>query len=232
MRTWVIAVLMGSAGLIFLATWIVMNRRPAFEVRRAGPAVVDSSRSVGAGADGDEWLEKYRLTDQSGRPFDSTQLEGNVHVVSFFFASCPGPCFKQNTKLREICKEFAPLGVTFVSITCDPETDTPSALNSYARKLEAPSDGWYFLTGTLDYIRRVAAEVYLVPLDKGTHVESFLVIDKWGVRRGKYHWNSVEEIEAMRKLLPELGKEASAPPPPAPLLPASDDDEKERTDEP
>jgi len=231
MRTWVIAILAGSASLIFLTTWIVMKRRPSFEVRPAGPSVPDSSASAGARAGGDDWLENYRLTDQSGRPFDSTTLNGKVHVVSFFFASCPGPCFKQNTKLREICAELAPHGVTFVSITCDPETDTPSALNSYARKLEAPADGWHFLTGTLDYIRRVAAEVYSVPLDKGTHVESFLVIDKWGVRRGKFHWNSVEEIKAMRKMLPELESETSAPPPPKPQTSAADGDEAETREE-
>ena len=101
-----------------------------------------------------------------------------------------------------------------VSISVDPDTDTPSVLNQYAKRLNAPEKGWSFLTGKMEYLQRVGSEVYSVPLDKGTHVESFLVIDKWGVRRGKFAWNEADQIAEMRKLLPQLLAETSPPPPP------------------
>ncbi len=215
------AMLLVLAGVaLVLFTVSAMNRNAA----RQGSLSVQETGNAGPQTSHDDWLTNYRLTDQRGQPFESQKLAGQVHVVSFFFASCPGPCMKQNKKLAEICDEFGAHGVDFISITCDPETDTPSYLNQYAKKLQA-GDGWSFLTGEMNYIKRVAAEVYSVPLDKGTHVESFLVIDKWGVRRGKFHWNSPAEIVALKKLLPELQAETIAPEPPKNPPPPADDEQ-------
>ena len=156
-----------------------------------------------------DWLHDYKLVERSGRIFDSKELDGKVHVVSFFFASCPGPCFKQNTALGRVHEDFAAQGVTFLSITCDPDNDTPLALNQYARRFKADRERWLFLTGDMLLIQRVAAEVYGVPLGKETHVESFLVFDKWGERRGKFHWNQPAEIAVMKKMLTDLLAETS-----------------------
>lgn len=221
------SVLVGAASLlvvvgalILIVTVSAMNRNSS---QKGGYSVADSSSSVHPSED---WLTSYRLTDQMGRAYPSENLDDRVHVVSFFFSSCPGPCLKQNRKLAELSTEFDGQDVSFVSITCDPETDTPSVLNQYARKLEATAN-WVFLTGQLEYIKRVAAEVYSVPLDKGTHVESFMVIDKWGVRRGKFHWNDAAEIAALRKLIPALITETSPPEPPIKPLRPSDESEDE-----
>lgn len=214
-------VLIAGGILIVLTAW-ARQRRSELEFS------IGKAQTTGAPKTDADWLTDYRLTDQMGKPFDSHSLDKQVHVVSFFFSACPSACFKQNTKLSEICKEFIPRDVSFISITCDPDTDTPSVLNQYAKRLNAPEKGWYFLTGKMEYLQRVASEVYSVPLDKGTHVESFLVIDKWGVRRGKFAWNEADQIAEMRKLLPQLLAETSPPPPPKGIVPATppaDEDE-------
>lgn len=217
----VAGVLIAGGILIVLTSW-ARQRRGDFEITVAG-----SQRTSLPGKSAEDWLTVYRLTDQTGKAFDSKSLDQQVHVVSFFFSACPSACFKQNTKLSEICKEFVPQGVSFISITCDPDTDTPSVLNQYAKRLNAPDQGWFFLTGKMDYLQRVAAEMYSVPLDKGTHVESFLVVDKWGVRRGKFVWNEADQIAEMRKLLPQLLAETSPPPPPKGIVPPDDPTEEE-----
>lgn len=176
-----------------------------------------------------DWLTDYHLTERSGRDFDSHELAGDVHVVSFFFASCPGPCERQNRQLEVIHSAYAAQGVKFLSITCDPKRDTPTALSQYARKFQADPQQWLFLTGDMKLLRRVGAEVYGVALDEQTHVESFLVYDRAGKLRGKFPWNKPDELIKMRSLLDELLAETreqaaarpASDPRSAPALPAA-----------
>ncbi len=168
-----------------------------------------------------EWLEEFTLTSQAGKPVASKDLAGTVYVTNFFFSSCPGTCLQQNQKIQEIARQYGPKGVQFLSVTCDPDIDSPSRLREYAAKLGANPAHWSFLTGDLVYIRRVAGEIYRIPLDKQTHSERFFVTDKWGKIRGNFEWNKLNEITQMKQLLdkllaetePELELEAPSAPP-------------------
>jgi cytochrome oxidase Cu insertion factor (SCO1/SenC/PrrC family) len=157
------------------------------------------------------WLTTFTLTERDGRKLGTSELKRRVHVTNFFFSSCPGPCLTQNKKFEEIQLLYGEQGVQFLSISCDPEVDTPARLRDYARKFQIEQDGWWFLTGDLLYIRRIAAEIYQVPLDKQTHTERFLVTDKWGKLRGTFHWSKPAEITDMKLLLDKLLAETSPP---------------------
>jgi protein SCO1 len=146
----------------------------------------------------EDWLTEYELTERSGRKFGSHDLEGTIHVVSFFFASCPGSCTTQNQVFGGLEREFGKQGVKFVAITCDPEVDTPDVLRAYADQRRAPKDTWLFLTGELDYIRRVAAEIYGVALDRQVHVEKFLLVDESGKIRGQYAWADSKKLNELK----------------------------------
>jgi cytochrome oxidase Cu insertion factor (SCO1/SenC/PrrC family) len=158
-----------------------------------------------------EFLEHFTLTDQAGKTVASKQLAGEVFVTNFFFSSCPGTCLQQNQKIREIARECGPKGVRFLSITCDPEIDSPERLREYSAKLEADTKHWSFLTGELGYIRRVAGEIYRIPLDKQTHSERFFVTDKWGNIRDNFAWNKLDQITQMKSLLDKLLAETEEP---------------------
>ena len=179
-----------------------------------------------------KWLTEFTLTERSGQKVGTKELAGKVHVVNFFFATCPTSCLQQNRKFAEVHQAYAKKGVQFVSITCDPENDDPQALQSYASKnFPQAGSSWWFLTGDLTYIQRVAGEVFMVYLERQKHMEDFLVIDKWGNHRGKFHWNSGAEITDLRRLLDKLLAETAPPAdlPPKPTLPADDaSPEKER----
>ncbi|MBC8352222.1 MAG: SCO family protein [Planctomycetes bacterium] len=179
-----------------------------------------------------EWLTRYTLTERSGKKFDSETLVGKVQVVNFFFTACPTACPLQTQKVREIDREFGPRGVHFLSITCDPDTDTPVVLQQYAKKYNADPVRWLFLTGDFAYIRRVAAEVYWSPLSERGHREDFVVVDKWGKARGSFPWNNSEQIGEMKELLTALLSETEPPPEASPAVARTEDDLDEEIDAP
>src|SRR2546421_309631 len=103
-------------------------------------------------ADGQaDWMEGFTLTERSGREVKWSDLGGKVRVVSFFFSSCPANCLRQNQKVGEIQRAYIGKDVVCVSITCDPDIDSPERLREYPAKHEAPPDQWLFLTGRLIY---------------------------------------------------------------------------------
>jgi protein SCO1/2 len=159
------------------------------------------------------WLTEYQLTERSGRKFRSEELKGKVHVVNFFFAKCPTSCRIQTAAVKGLHDEFGPKGVVFISITCDPENDTPVALAEYAKEFRADPKQWLFLTGDLPYIRRVGGEVYYLPVDKQTHSESLLLVDRQGKIHGRFSWKDATELakmkQAMNDLLSDVGPDPS-----------------------
>lgn len=190
----------GILCLVVASRYWSWRARPEFEAE----AVPTSTAPV-------DPLKEFSLTDQTGAPFGTKQLEGQVHVVSFFFATCPSICRSENQKIQILCDKWGERGVKFVSITCDPETDTPTALNNYARLFNANPEYWKFLTGDLLYIRRIGSEMYSALVDKQTHSERLIVVDRWGKVRGRYHWNKPEEVAKMETLFGTLLDETSPP---------------------
>ena len=81
-------------------------------------------------------LKDFELTERSGSPFRSTDMRGRVWVATYFFTTCPGSCIRlnQNIQLMHNLPELK--DVTWVSITCDPDTDTLEALRKYADRLK------------------------------------------------------------------------------------------------
>lgn len=94
-------------------------------------------------------LPAFKLIDHHGKPFGRKQMLGTVHVVKFFFTRCPSICPKMMKAMRRLQKGFAyhQLPVRLLSITVDPEHDTPAKLRAYAKKYKVDLKNWIFLTG-------------------------------------------------------------------------------------
>jgi protein SCO1 len=202
----------GLAVLVLARQWgqppveaLVLTPAP----RGDAPPAPRAKKDVPAG-----WLDQFTLTERSGRALASEDLDGKVWAASFFFADCPGECHQQNMAIAQIQREFGPQGVTFVSITCNPERDTPERLREYARTYTKSADEWLFLTGDLTYIRRVGGEFFGVAVDKNTHGSRLILVDKWGNIRGYYSTNGArnpQEYAAIRPKLRELLAEREPP---------------------
>ncbi len=99
--------------------------------------------------------EKYftdvELINQDGKKvrFYTDVLKGKTVVVNAFFTSCASVCPPMNRNMEKIQEAFGDRvgkDVFLVSITVDPEVDTPARMKEYAQKFHA-GNGWIFLTG-------------------------------------------------------------------------------------
>jgi cytochrome oxidase Cu insertion factor (SCO1/SenC/PrrC family) len=146
----------------------------------------------------------FQLTTQAGEPFDSRELDGQTWVASFFFSSCPGSCIKMNNTIARLQSELADSGVRFVSITVDPENDTPEELAKYARHYGADSERWLFLTGPAEELKRVAMKEFLVAFGRGTHSEKFFVVGPDQKIAGLYTSTADADIVLLKRKVKEL----------------------------
>lgn len=151
-----------------------------------------------------ERLTEFTLIERSGKEFHSRELMGDVWVGSFFFTSCPQTCLRKNLKIQELDRRFGPLGVRQVSITCDPERDTPYVLSEYANRLNADPYRWLFLTGKMDYIKRVGRDFFHQTVDPAVHMEYLAVFDRQGTMRGQFNWSKPGKLAELEKMLTEL----------------------------
>ena len=152
---------------------------------------------------------RFSLTNQRNEKFDTKSLDGKVWVVTYFFTSCPGPCFRQNKALEEVQKDLAGREVHFVSITCDPAIDTPQVLKEYAARFNADPKRWLFLTGEFEAIKAIAQKQFLLPLDKQMHSERAVVIDHSGEIRDVFDTLEADDMKRMTRLLIELDEAAT-----------------------
>ena len=195
------------SGVIFAAVGyrVIARHNAASAAKNQGSESVVDAEYQKLPPDGEsDWMQGFTLTERSGRQVQWKDLDGKVRVTSFFFSSCPANCLRQNQKVAEIEQAYAGQNVVCLSITCDPDIDSPERLREYAAKLNASPDQWLFLTGKLIYIRRVASELFNVALDKQTHSERLIVTDKWGTIRGTFQWNRLDEMAELRLLIDKL----------------------------
>jgi cytochrome oxidase Cu insertion factor (SCO1/SenC/PrrC family) len=170
----------------------VVSTKPASEAPTPVPAKLEEPG---------ERASDFVLTDQSGEAFDSRSLAGKVWVGSVFFANCPGPCFRENQALADILREIDAPDLVVVSLTCDPDNDTPDVLRRYADRFEADPARWKFLTGNMDTIKQIANGTFLLPAEVGVHSERGVVFDREGRLRGSYHLLQPDRVKLLEKLI-------------------------------
>ncbi len=107
-------------------------------------------------------MPDFTLIDQARRRVALSSFAGKVVVVNFVYTRCALPqfCLRMSNNFGALQKRFtSDLGrnLVLLTITFDPERDTPEVLASYAERWGADSAGWRFLTGSVPDIRRVCA---------------------------------------------------------------------------
>jgi len=150
----------------------------------------------------------YEFSDQDGRPFGSEALKGKVYVANFFFTTCVSICPRLMGAVRTLHDRFkaADLPVHLVSITVDPDNDTPKVLAEYARRMNISPTRWSLLSGDYDAIRSVVVNGFSTHLGARrtnaedsadiSHGSRLILVDGQGGIRG--HFESTEEgIDAL-----------------------------------
>ena len=149
----------------------------------------------------------FTLTAQDGRRLSLNELRGKAVVVTFIYTSCADACplltAKMATLQDDLGVDFGPK-VFFVSITVDPERDTPGVLTHYAQVHGANLSGWAFLTGPPDEIRAVARQygIYYKKQAAGDVDHTFLtsLVDQSGTLRVQYLGVRFDPDELLRDL--------------------------------
>jgi len=135
-------------------------------------------------------------------------------VVNFIFTRCTDACplltRRMNAIRRELGDRFG-RDVRFISISVDPEFDTPRELTRFARMQEADHAGWTWLTGRKEDVDRVRARLGEVADSPGDHSTGFLAAN---VRNG--HWTRIRPdtssalvAERVRELADEDAKRSA-----------------------
>jgi protein SCO1/2 len=153
----------------------------------------------------------FDFLDQDAQPFRSSQMDGRVWVVDFFYTTCPGPCPALSSRLSELHRRFAANpGVGFLSISSNPEKDRPEVLKLYADKFGADAR-WRFLTGDKAQIFSVANQGFKIGLTEGsadgepvTHSTRLLLVDAEGWVRGFYEGAGEGSEDASNRLVADI----------------------------
>jgi cytochrome oxidase Cu insertion factor (SCO1/SenC/PrrC family) len=150
------------------------------------------------------------LVERTGRNVGFRDLRGTIWVADFIFTRCGGTCQLMSAKMADLQKSLKKAGnVKLVSITVDPDFDTPDRLSAFADLYQADGEQWLFLTGSEAQIQKLATESFKLPLMEGTdpkepiiHSTRFVLVDGDGNIRGYY--NGLE-IEATQRLVADVG---------------------------
>lgn len=149
-------------------------------------------------------VTEFSLTERSEQVVTLADLRGKVWVADFFYSACPGPCPMLSSRLSEVQKQVsADDRVRLVSISTDPEKDTPAVLRQYAEKFQAGAR-WLFLTGSKAAIHDLARNGFKLPFAEDpaaaepiTHSTRLILVDQHGMIRGLYEGTSEEGSERL-----------------------------------
>ena len=151
---------------------------------------------------------EFTLISQDRAPVALADMRGKVVAVTFIYTFCVDTCPVLTPMMSFIQDQLgADFGakVAFVSITVDPERDTPEVLKEYAQAFGANLAGWSFLTGPSDAIRDVTRRygVFASKSTDGNVHHTFLtsIIDRRGILRVQYLGARFDPDEFRRDLL-------------------------------
>lgn len=122
----------------------------------------------------------FSLIERSGWQSTLADLLGKVWITNFFYTECPDTCPLQSAHMARLQDELAQEpDVRLVSISVDPEHDTPEVLAEYATRYGAVPERWLFLTGSKEAIYRLAIEGFrLGVVDRGEHAQQGMDNDR------------------------------------------------------
>ncbi|MSP37536.1 MAG: redoxin domain-containing protein [Deltaproteobacteria bacterium] len=172
------------------ALWLRLGPYPQLAGMKNSSASDDGLKQYGAVPD-------FHLTERNGDAVTLAHLRGRIWIADFIYTSCTDTCPLQTAMMARLQEEYAGKpNFQLVSVTVEPERDTPQALSAYAAKHNADAKRWFFLTGQRDRIISLIHDGFhlsVAPLpgsgeESGmiAHSPRFVLIDGNGQIRGYY----------------------------------------------
>lgn len=173
-------------------------------------------------------LASISFTDQAGRALSFADFRGKTVVFSLFFTSCSTICPREAKALAEVQRRLPPRlqgRVQFVSLSVDPENDTPEAMRKFALENGADLASWSFVRASESATRALARELAIFDgpsagqAAPSSHTTAAYLFDPAGRLRQRYAGSPLDvprlaqEIERLDAWLSETsrsGREAAA----------------------
>jgi protein SCO1/2 len=149
-------------------------------------------------------LPAFSLLAEDGKPFGRDDLLGRVWIVDFVYTSCSDACPRLQTKMKKLQDRLIPLeqggNIGLLSVSVDPERDTPQKLKEYGETFGARAGLWRSLTGDQKEVERTVVRGFHTAMakmpreDADPHAEAFdimhgerlVLVDRMGRIRGYY----------------------------------------------
>lgn len=154
---------------------------------------------------GQHFIPDFSFINQVGESIGRKEMEDKVTIVDFFFTSCPSICPVMSSEMERVQDMFRDEpNVQIMSISIDPEFDTPQILKEYADEHGATSSKWHFLSGPKLETYQLARCGFVLPTIDGNgvaddfvHSDKFILIDDQGRIRGYYSGTNREDVDLL-----------------------------------
>jgi protein SCO1/2 len=199
-------VVLGSAALI-VAIAVTAIALPLWQAKHHVPDLDDYGV-----------VPKFALTDESGATLTEDALRGHVSIVDFIFTRCDSICPLSSMKMHRLQEETSDQpDIKLLSFSVDPDYDTPPRLAEYAKKFEADSGRWHFVTGPITAMKKVVTDAMMISMDRDgrtqpngapniVHQPHFLLIDRDLHIRGLYDSTEPVRLEALLRDARDLAR--------------------------
>lgn len=138
----------------------------------------------------------FAFSDQDGNRLTSDDLRGRLVFYNFTYTNCTAPCPQTSPHMEQIQQAMAEidtggLPIEYVTISFDPERDTPEVLRAYADSLNADTSVWHFVTGNPALLKSVIGAGFRTYYDRRedgsfTFDPVYALVDGWGILRATY----------------------------------------------
>ncbi|QKK08911.1 MAG: SCO family protein [Planctomycetota bacterium] len=129
----------------------------------------------------------FSLVNQDGDPVDESVLEGEITVVAFVFTNCQLACPAITANMKIVYSQLEDTPVRFLSISVDPEHDTPEVLRAYADRMSIDTSRWPFLTGEDGEATRVVEESMQFEISDDPDDANIITLDDGSTMRNIRH---------------------------------------------
>ena len=108
-------------------------------------------------------IRPFSFVSQLGDTITNETFRDKIHIVDFFFTSCPSICPLVTAQMKRIYEHVEDGDdVLLISHTIDPKRDSVPVLKKYADNLDIDHNKWLFLRGPKDEIMEIANEDYFI----------------------------------------------------------------------
>jgi len=154
-------------------------------------------------------VPEFSFVDQDEVAFTQADLKNKISIIDFIFTNCQGPCplmAEQMIGLYEFYEDSEQ--VQFVSVSVDPERDSPAILKEYALLQGVSDKRWKFLHAPLVQVQDLLEKGFYLAADNLPHGHStkFILVDQDAQIRGYFDFEDPLSLEILKQNVQDLAR--------------------------